>query len=93
MSTASTSPANELRQKANDIKDNLVDMAGIAKGMASDTVTDIKERVSSRVQAGVDQAGKARDGLIDYVKENPAKSLLACLAVGALAGYLVSRRR
>jgi ElaB/YqjD/DUF883 family membrane-anchored ribosome-binding protein len=93
MTTATTSPNDQLRQKANDIKDNIVDMAGIAKGIASDKYSELKEGAASRYQAGVDKAAQARDGLVDYVKENPTKSLIACLCVGALAGFLVSRRR
>ncbi len=93
MNTATTSPNEQLRQKANDIKDNIVDMAGIAKGIATDKLGELKDGTASRYHAGVDKAAQARDGLVDYVKENPAKSLLACLCVGAIAGFLASRRR
>ncbi|MBA3686119.1 MAG: hypothetical protein H0W72_12900 [Planctomycetes bacterium] len=93
MSTTTSSSNEQLRQKAAEIKENVVDMAGIAKDMAVDKYTELKDGAASRYRSGVDKAGKARDGLVDYVKENPAKSLLACLCVGAIAGYLVSRRR
>ncbi len=91
--TTATAPSEQIRQKAVEIKDNVVDIAGIAKGMAGDKLSSIQDGAVARYNAGVDMAGKARDGVIGYVQENPAKSLLACLAVGALAGYLVSRRR
>lgn len=93
VSPDTVSPSGQLRQKAHDIKDTIVDMAGIAKGMATDTLTDLKEGASARYRTGVDKAGKARDGVVGYVKDNPGKSLLACLCLGALAGFLVSRRR
>lgn len=93
--TATPSPTanDQLRQKAHELKDNIVDLAGIANDAAREKLSDLKEGVGARCQAGVAQAGRARDGVIGYVKENPGKSLLACLCVGAFAGYLVSRRR
>ncbi len=95
MTTATTTASSndQLRQKAHEIKDNIVEMAGIAKSIASDKIDGIREGASSRYQAGVDKAGEARDGILDYVKAHPTRSLLACLCVGAVTGYLVSRRR
>jgi ElaB/YqjD/DUF883 family membrane-anchored ribosome-binding protein len=94
MTTAAPASANDqFRQKAGEIKDNIVDMAGIAKDAARDKLSELKDGAASRYQSGVDKAGKARDGIIDYVKSNPGKSVLACVLVGAVAGYLVSRRR
>jgi ElaB/YqjD/DUF883 family membrane-anchored ribosome-binding protein len=94
MNTATAASANEqLRQKAGEIKDNVVDLVGIAKNAACENYTDLKAGAAARYQAGVDKAGEARDSVISYVKANPGRSLLACLAVGAVAGYLVSRRR
>jgi ElaB/YqjD/DUF883 family membrane-anchored ribosome-binding protein len=94
MTTATSPSANDqFRQKAQEIKENIVDMAGIAKDAARDKLSDLKDGATSRYRSGVDKAGKARDVVIDYVKENPGKSLLACVCVGALAGFLVSRRR
>ena len=90
---ASPSSTDQFRQKAQDIKDNVVDMTGIAKDVACEKISDLKHGVEARYQAGVEKAGRARDGVLAYVKDNPGKSLLACLAVGALAGFLVSRRR
>jgi ElaB/YqjD/DUF883 family membrane-anchored ribosome-binding protein len=95
MTTTAPSPTHtdQLRQKAHDLKDNLVDMAGIANDAAREKLADLKDGVGLRYQAGVEKAGQARDGVVEYVKANPGKSLLACLCVGALAGFLVSRRR
>ncbi len=113
MNTASAN--DQFRQKAHEIKDNIVDMAGIAKDAAQEKLSnlrdaagarlsnlkdgvqekysDLKEGAASRYHAGVDKAAQARDSVTEYVKDNPGKSILACLAVGALAGFLVSRRR
>jgi ElaB/YqjD/DUF883 family membrane-anchored ribosome-binding protein len=91
---ANTSTSNDqFRQKAREIKDNIVDLAGIAKDAARDTFSDLKDGAASRYQSGVQKVGQAREGIIDYLKENPAKALLACACVGALAGFLMSRRR
>jgi ElaB/YqjD/DUF883 family membrane-anchored ribosome-binding protein len=93
--TTTTAPnsTDQMRQKAHDIKDNIVDLAGMANDAAREKLADFKSGVGERYQAGIDKAGRARDGVVEYVKENPGKSLLACLAVGALAGFLISRRR
>ena len=93
--TNATAPSStdQLRQKAQDIRDNVVEMTGIAKDVACEKMSDLKQGAQVRYQQGVEQAGRARDGVIAYVKDNPGKSLLTCLAVGALAGFLISRRR
>ena len=89
----SHSSTDQLRQKAHDIKDNVVEMTGIAKDVACEKLSDLKHGAQARYEQGVEQAGRARDGVIAYVQENPGKSLLTCQAVGALAGFLLSRRR
>ncbi len=93
--TTATAPSvnSQLRDKAIEIKDNLVDLAGIARDAARDTCAEVKDAASVRYQAGVEKAGKARDGIVDFVQEHPGKSLIACAVVGALAGFLISRRR
>lgn len=92
-SASSPSSSDQFRQKAHDIKDNVVDMTGIAKDVAHEKLSDLKHSVEARYQAGVESAGRARDGVLAYVKEHPTRSLLTCLAVGALAGFIISRRR
>ncbi len=93
MTTATAPTTNDFRQKAQEIKDNIVDMAGMAKDAARDKACEAKAAVTSRLHAGAEQAGRARDGVLDYVQQNPVKSLLACLCAGAVAGLLISRRR
>lgn len=94
MTTAAPASANDqFRQKAQEIKENVVELAGIAKDAARDKLSELKDGAASRYHSGIDKAGKARDGIADYVKDNPGKSALACVLAGILAGYLVSRRR
>ncbi len=93
MSTSTAPSASPFRDKALEIKDNLVDMAGMVKDAARAKAGDVTDAATAGFRTGVDQASRARDGVLDYVKDNPAKSLLACLCAGALAGFLISRRR
>jgi ElaB/YqjD/DUF883 family membrane-anchored ribosome-binding protein len=94
MTTAAPASANDqLRQKAHEIKENIVDLAGIANDAARGKLSELKDEAASRCQSGIDKAGKVRDGIVAYVKDNPGKSVLACVLAGALVGYLVSRRR
>src|SRR4051812_18119240 len=47
MTTATAPASNEFRQKAQEIKDNLVDMAGMAKDAARDKACDAKAAVTA----------------------------------------------
>ncbi|MBA3846068.1 MAG: hypothetical protein H0X45_05430 [Planctomycetes bacterium] len=92
MTNAATSPS-PMREKAMEIRENLVDMTGMVKDAAREKLCDVKDAAAARLRSGVDHAGKARDNLVDYVKENPTTTVLACLCAGALAGFFISRRR
>ncbi len=92
--TTSTPSANaQIRQKAVEIKDNVVDIAGLAKESACETFGDAKDAAAAPYRAGVEKVGGACDGVVGYVKKNPLSTLAACACIGAIAGYLLSRRR
>ena len=93
--TTATAPsvASQMRDKANEIKDSVVELAGNAKDGARAKCADVTEAVGARCQAGVAKAGAARDRVTGLVQEQPGKSLLACVCVGALAAFLFARRR
>ena len=44
-------------------------------------------------RVGIERLKGAVDGSRDYVKENPMRSVLVAVGVGALLGYLIGRRR
>ncbi|HYE07471.1 MAG TPA: hypothetical protein VEL07_18285 [Planctomycetota bacterium] len=92
MTNAATSP-NPMREKAQEIKDNIVEMTGMVRDAARDKLCDAKDGAAARLRSGVDQAGRARDSVVDLAKANPTATVLACLCAGALAGFFIARRR
>ncbi len=93
MTTAAASVSNQMRDKVMEIKDGVVDLAGIAKDGAQAAIADVTKTAGAHYQAGVAKAGAARDRVAGIVQEHPGKTLLACVCAGAIAGFLLARRR
>jgi ElaB/YqjD/DUF883 family membrane-anchored ribosome-binding protein len=62
-------------------------------------VVDARKRVADALESAKEIAGRVRDQAVDYakaadkaVREHPYKALGIALGVGAILGYLVSRR-
>ena len=60
---------------------------------------DVRQRVVETVESAEETAGRVRDQAVDYakaadkaVREHPYKALGIALGVGAILGYLMSRR-
>jgi len=68
---------------------------------AFETATDVSDRVARAAHHSIDtlrhQASRVGDQTVGYVRDEPVKSLMAAVAVGALAalliGWLGSSRR
>jgi ElaB/YqjD/DUF883 family membrane-anchored ribosome-binding protein len=68
---------------------------------ALDTASDMSDRVARAAHQSIDtlrhQASRVGDQTVGYVRDEPVKSLLAAVAVGAVAalllGWLGSSRR
>lgn len=67
--------------------------------VAAQKFGEARQRVVETVESAKETAGRVRDQAVDYakaadeaVREHPYKALGIALGVGALLGYLVSRR-
>ena len=67
--------------------------------VAGEKVADARKRVADALESAKEIAGRVRDQAVDYAKaadeavhEHPYKAIGIALGVGALLGYLVSRR-
>jgi ElaB/YqjD/DUF883 family membrane-anchored ribosome-binding protein len=82
----------DLKDKANRLKDHIGQTANLAKDVASEGIKTAKETCSELYQSTVDQAGKVKDSTVGFVNENPIKTVLLAAGVGALVGLLLARR-
>ena len=67
--------------------------------VAAQKLGDVRQRVVETVESAKENAGRVRDQAVDYakaadkaVREHPYKALGIALGVGAILGYLMSRR-
>ena len=67
--------------------------------VAGEKVADARKRLADALEGAKEIAGRVRDQAVDYakatdeaVRENPYKAIGIALGVGALLGYLLSRR-
>ena len=67
--------------------------------VAGEKVADARKRVADALESAQEFAGRVRDQAVDYAKatdeavhEHPYQAIGIALGVGALLGYLVSRR-
>ncbi len=83
----------DLKDKASRLKDHVGKTATLAKDVACEGIKSAKESASAMYQAGVDRAGEMRDSTVGFVRENPIKTVLLAVGVGAIVGLLLARRR
>ncbi len=64
-----------------------------AQDLALDTVNDMSHRALEATHSGLDslrsQAVRAGDQTVDYIRDEPVKSVLAAVALGAVAALLL----
>ena len=67
--------------------------------VAGEKVADARKRVADALESAKEIAGRVRDQAVDYAKaadkavhEHPYRSVAIAVGVGAILGYLVSRR-
>lgn len=64
----------------------------LAKGAAKAGIKSVRKKASSMYHRGLGQVGAITDGTIGYVRENPIKTVLLAVGLGALIGFLLMRR-
>ena len=93
--TKITAGHNDLGTLAEDARALMTATADVA----GEKVADARKRVADALESAKEIAGRVRDQAVDYAKaadeavhEHPYKAIGIALGVGALLGYLVSRR-
>ena len=93
--TKITAGHNDLGTLAKDARSLLTATTDVA----TEKFGDVRQRVVEKVESAKEAAGRVRDQAADYAKatdeavhEHPYKAIGIALGVGALLGYLVSRR-
>ena len=88
--------APTLGEQSKKVAEDVRELGSLAVAGASDALQAVKERGSQALEAARERgkAGveRARDGFEGYVSENPFKSILIAVGVGALLGYSLRSR-
>lgn len=94
----------EARKHLETARERMGELYGRSREMAEEMyekARDRFEKVSAEVKKGYAKlkaklqevdVKEMRDDVVEYIRDNPAKSLLIALAVGFAVGYLVRRR-
>jgi ElaB/YqjD/DUF883 family membrane-anchored ribosome-binding protein len=86
-----TSSNDTLRSKAVETRDNITDMAHIAKDAVKDKYNDLKEKASQKYDEGKMKLGEFEESMACRVREAPMKSVLIAAGVGLAVGFLWRR--
>ena len=93
--TKITASHNDLGTLAEDARVLMTATADVA----GEKVADARKRVADALESAKEIAGRVRDQAVDYAKatddavhEHPYQAIGIAFGVGALLGYLVSRR-
>ncbi len=92
-SSAATYAPDDLKEKAGRLKEHVGQTASLAKEVAGEGLKTVKNKAGEVYRAGVDKAAAMKDCTVDYVRENPLKTVLIAAGIGAVAGMLLARRR
>jgi len=84
-------PAEELRGKAKDIRDDMGDIARIVKDASLQIVEDVRSATREKVAEGKSRASGMEDRFEERVRENPVRSVLIASGIGFLLGVLWRR--
>lgn len=88
----------QLRSKAEDLKEDVVEMAKLSKEYAAEKLRGLREGASHRMHdlqgrasktysRGKERAGEMQRSVEEYVMDQPLKSLLMALGAGLVLGF------
>jgi len=90
-SGSATGATSAMRDKAQDVAQNLTEMGSHLKDAAVEQYENVRDQASEYYEAGKDKARQWVDDLEGYVREQPIKSLLIAAGAGVLLGIIWKR--
>jgi ElaB/YqjD/DUF883 family membrane-anchored ribosome-binding protein len=91
MSDSSTSAADQLKDTAQQVTQNIRTMGSTARDAATEKFSDLKQQASDYYDQGRASAEEWEKGIEEYVQEKPIQSLLIAAGVGLVLGMLWKR--
>jgi ElaB/YqjD/DUF883 family membrane-anchored ribosome-binding protein len=86
------SGARSLAEQSHRVLDEVKGLGDSALATAGDAVHHLREQGAAALENGKQKAGVAKQRFDRVVGENPMKSLLIAMGVGAVVGYALRRR-
>ena len=83
--------ADQLRDKAAEVGQNLRDIGGQVRDAASEKYHKLRDQAGEYYNQGREAAMEWEQGLENYIQEKPIKAVLIAAGVGVLLGLLWRR--
>ncbi len=80
------SPADQLREKATQVRQDIRELGTVAKDVAA-------EKVDQLYKEGREKVVQLEQTLENRIRAHPLQSVMIAAGAGFLAGYLISHRR
>ena len=92
MSRSESNPGGaNIRDTAQDVKQNLRDMGGQVRDAATEQYNNLRDQATEYFQEGRERAQEWEQSIEQYVHEKPIQSILIAAGVGMLLGILWKR--
>jgi ElaB/YqjD/DUF883 family membrane-anchored ribosome-binding protein len=85
------SGTDQLRDKAAEVGQNLRDIGGQVRDVASEKYNELRDQAAQYYNQGRETAQEWEQGLEQYIQEQPLKAVLIAAGVGLLFGLLWKR--
>jgi ElaB/YqjD/DUF883 family membrane-anchored ribosome-binding protein len=89
---AAASATEQLRAQAGTVREDLGQLGRLAKDATREKVGDARAFASDYYDKGRAKAEQLEAQLVDQIRAKPLKSILIAAGIGALFGFLVTRR-
>jgi len=80
--------SNNAKDSINDVKDSSNELAEKLKDSAKDVGNAVKQQLSTSGRETLDKADEIKEGMFEWVKSNPGKTI----GIAFLAGWLFSKK-
>ncbi len=77
------------KKKKDDIRENIMNKTEEMKEQAQ----EMKEQAQARMKEARKKLSQMNDTMVDYITENPIKSVLIAAAVGMVIGKMMAHRK